>query len=184
MTLANTPLVRLAALTLPVPDREIIVADLCEESARERRSDFWVARQAIGVAGRLHLESYRDADDRWRILLLVLAAATVWFGVPQASSQLLGGPEVFTDPIGRAIVSMWRASHLTAACAAGLLIGRADWLQIHATSARWHVSLLLAVSAFVSYGSAAGGAAAAALLGTTWLADTNRQSTGAAHRLA
>jgi hypothetical protein len=171
--------VRLAARALPASDRELIVADLREESAalRPSRRAGWITRQALGIAARFQAECYRNPDDRLRIAALAVAGLALLWIVPLATSQNAGsGIEALYDPVSRAILELWRAAHLTSAAAAGLVVGRLTMLPAHTQPARWHVGVLLAISCIASHGPRAGSAAAALLLATLWLGSQGRRA--------
>lgn len=174
-----TPIERLAARTLPPDEREWILADLREESGNgPRRGPLWRSVQSLRIAGRFHGECYHDLDDRLRIvLLLVLALALLW-GIPAATGGYFpGGQQYFTDPLGRSIMAFWGASHVTSAIAAGLLIGRLTMVPEHAALARWHVAMAGVIACVLLHGFVAGCLGAILIVASTWLGDLGRRST-------
>jgi hypothetical protein len=169
---------RLAGFALPRGERDEILADLHEEwlSRDDSRSPGWVARQSLCIAARYQGECYRDPDDHWRIMaVLALAVALLWI-VPAATVQLLNGADVFTTPVMRAIVHLWRASHVSSSVAAGLLVGRIAILPDHTGAARWHIVSLLAAVCIATNGLAAGSVAGLALVSAAWLGDRSRRA--------
>lgn len=173
-----TPIERLAARTLPPDEREWILADLREESGNgSRRGPLWRSVQSLRIAGRFHGECYHDLDDRLRIvLLLVLALALLW-GIPAATGGYFPGErQFFTDPFGRAILAFWAASHVTSAIAAGLLIGRLTMVPEHAALARWHVAVAGVFACLMLHGLRTGFVAALLLVSSTWLGHLGRVS--------
>ena len=172
---------RLAAFALPRSDRDEILADLHEEwvSSGDRRSRGWVAWQSLLIGARYQRECYREPDDQWRIAAVLLSATALLWIVPAASAQLFNGAGVFTHPVMLAIVDMWRASHLSSAAAAGLLVGRIAILPEHTGAARWHIVWLLAVACIAVNGWAAGPVAALVLVSAAWLGDRSRHAVAA-----
>jgi hypothetical protein len=165
------PALRLASWTLPARDREILLADLWEESAGQPRRLRWVAGQALRLAAHLHAECYRDPGDVVRLLALLITGAALLAIVQLPGFGTADGTRYFTDPVTRAILAFWSASHLTSALAAGLVIGRVALPQ-HLAVGRWHVVMVLAVL----HGMAAGVTGALALAGAAVLADRARRS--------
>lgn len=173
-----THLERLAARTLPPDEREWILADLREESGDgSRRGPLWRAVQSLRIAGRFHGECYHDIDDRLRIVLLLLVALGLLWGIPLATGDYFPGANpYFTDPLGQALVRFWGASHVTSAIAAGLMVGRLTMIPEHAARARWHVALAGVVACLLLHGPRTGMSAAVMLLLGTWLGDRGRRS--------
>jgi hypothetical protein len=168
---------RLAGRALPERDREVILADLREESIATNADQRWVSRQALRIAARFHAECYRDPDDRLRILALATAGMALLWAVPLVTGASVTGPaSALYDPVSQMVLRMWSAVHLTSGLAAGLLVGRLPLLPPHAQPARWHAGLLLAFTAVLVHGAAAGSAAALALLGALWLGIQGRRA--------
>lgn len=67
--------------------------------------------------------------------------------VPQAARSLLTQATVFTDPVSRAALELWRFDAAIAALAAGLLLGRASVLPLQAHVIRAQLALALMVAA-------------------------------------
>jgi hypothetical protein len=175
MSLGLTRTARLASWILPPRDREIILADLWEESAGERRRGRWVARQAVRMAMHFHLECYRDPGDSARLLALLLCGAGLVTTIHAISLGPMDGARFFADPITRAILAFWSASHITSALAAGLVTGRMT-LASHLSVARWHIVALLAVMLVAQHGLALGTVGAILLAGSAALADRARRA--------
>ena len=169
---------RLAGFALPRSDRDEILADLHEEwvSSGDRRSRGWVAGQSLRIGARYHRECYRDPDDQWRIAAVLLPAAALLWIVPAATAQFFSGAGLFTHPVMLAIVELWRASHVSSAAAAGLLVGRIAILPEHTAPARWHIVWLLAAVCIAANGLAAGPVAALVLASAAWLGDRSRRA--------
>ena len=171
-----TRTVRLASWVLPSREREVILADLWEESAGERRRGRWVAVQAVRMAVPLHLECYRDPRDAARLLALLLCGASLLTTIHALSFGPMDGARFFTDPITRAILAFWSASHITSALAAGFITGRVKPAP-HVSVARWQVVALLAVMLVAQYGLANGALGALVLAGAALVADRARSAT-------
>ena len=165
--------VRLVSWILPARDREIVLADLWEESATERRRGRWVAGQAVRMAAHLHLEGYRDPRDAARLVALLLSGAGLIAIIRAIGLGPTDGAKYFTDPVARAVLAFWSASHITSALAAGLAAGRMP-LAPHLSVARWHVVALLSLMLFAWYGLATGALGALVLAGAALLADRAR----------
>jgi hypothetical protein len=176
----STPLTtveRIAALALPREAREFVVADLYEESAGAgRRSGRWRAIQMLRIGGRYHTECYRDLDDRLRIAsLATIVLGVLWMVTAATNTTFANGETYFSDPIARAMIRFWSASHITSALAAGLAAGRIRLVAEHAAESRWHVAMGGAVVCIAWHGGAAGVVAAVCLLAATWLGDLTRK---------
>jgi hypothetical protein len=177
LTTALTRIERLAALTLPRRDRDILMADLHEESSESPRGPTWRAWQTLRIAVRYHLECYHDPEDRLGIVALFAAAIALLWLVPLATGDYFpGGEAYFTDPFGRALIRFWAASHLTSAAAAGLIVGRTAIIPEHAALARWHVAVAAAATSLAWHGPSSGAVAAAVLLAAAWLGDRGRRA--------
>lgn len=166
---------RLVSWMLPAHDREIVLADLWEESANERRRERWVAGQTLRMAAHLHLECYRDPRDAARLVALLLTGAGLLAMIRAIGLGPTDGARFFSDPITRAILVFWSASQITSALAAGLVAGRMP-LAPHLSVARWHVVALLALMMFGWYGLATGALGALVLAGAAVLADRARSA--------
>jgi hypothetical protein len=86
-----------------------------------------------------------------------------------------GGRAFFTDPLGRAVVDFWGATHLTSAIATGLVVGRFTLVPPHAAHSRLHVALACGAGLLVMHGFRAGLLAALLLFAATWLGDRGRR---------
>ena len=173
MTSDPTRAARLASWILPARDREIVLADLWEESANERRRGRWVAGQAVRMATHLHLECYRDPRDVVRLLALLLTGAGLLTILRAIAFGPTDGATFFTDPVARAILTFWSASHITSALAVGLVVGRV-MLAPHLSVARWHIAGLLGTMLIAQHGLARGALAGVMLVGAAMLADRAR----------
>jgi len=179
-----TSLLNVAGQLLPGPERAAILADLGEESlglSPDRRGR-WVAGQALRIAGRYHLECYRDVDDRWRIVMLLGVACGLLWSVPAATTQAFEVADAVVSGATRALIDIWRASHLTAAVAVGLTVGRVTLVPSHGEVSRWHITLAALIVAIVLHGWARGAVAAVFLLAAALLGDRSRRA-AAAHRV-
>lgn len=147
MNLPHTATVRLLSRMLPARDREVILADLWEESTDRPRRYSWLATQTVRMAAHLHLECYRDPRDAGKLIALLVTSACLVLAIRAFGFGPDDGARYFTDPITRGILAFWSASHLTSAIAAGLILGRIA-LPGHLSVARWHtvgaISVLLA----------------------------------------
>ena len=174
MTSDPTRAARLAAWALPTRDREIILADLWEESVNQRRRGRWVAGQTLRMAAHLHLECYRDPRDAARLVALLLTGAGLVAILRAVGLGPTDGARLFTDPVTRAILAFWNASHITSALAAGLIAGRVP-LAPHLTAARWHVVAALSIMLFALHGAFAGATGSLMLAGAATLANHARR---------
>ena len=162
-----------AGVLLPAEAREAVEGDLTEEGLHPGTMAYLIA--LVGVSLHVHCEPYRDDGARLGVVaafilgLLVLWAvqAAAWTGEPPL--------ELYRDPVSRAALVLWGASHLTSAAAAGLVVGHAPGIPPFASVARWHAAVALAA---VAWWSAPAGpysvAAAVLVLGATWLSATRR----------
>jgi hypothetical protein len=176
-----TTLERVAALALPREAREFVVADLYEESAGvAQRGGRWRAIQLLRIGCRYHAECYRDLDDRLRIAsLATIVLGVLWMVTGATDSTFANGETYFSDPIARAMIRFWGASHITSALAAGLVAGRLRLIAEHAAESRWHIAMGGAVLCVAWHGGAAGVVAALCLLAATWLGDRTRRDSEA-----
>jgi hypothetical protein len=136
----------LAARLLPAHLRHSVLADLHEERP-PHASPGWVVGQATLVALHFQAEPWRERGIAGRALLLLAAAGGLLWIVPMAARALLAQAGVFTDPASRFVLELWRADAVVAGIAAGLVLGRASLLPLHAAPARAQAALLLAVPA-------------------------------------
>jgi hypothetical protein len=162
---------------LPARDREVLMADLREESGTSGHGPIWRVVQALRIGGRYHAESYHDPDDRLGIVaLLAIVIGLLWMVPLATSDSALIAQTYFSDPFGRAILRFWGASHVTSALAAGLVAGRLPMVAEHAAAARWHVALAGGATSLAWHGVSSGTLAAVLLICATWLADRGRRA--------
>jgi len=160
MTPHEPTLAERAALRLvPARDRETLLGDLAEEGPLPplRR-----AACVGGVALAYQGEPYRDSEGRLGAALLLMSGLALMLYVPEAVEGM--DPRIFTDPVTRGFARFWMRAAEIAASAAGLLVGRLPVLPPRANVARWHVALLLALSAATIAPDRHRGVACAALL--------------------
>lgn len=173
MSLHHTVTVRLLSRMLPARDREVILADLLEESAHTPRRRSWMATQTVRMAAHLHLECYRDPRDAAKLIALLLASACLVFAIRAIGFGPDDGARFFTDPITRGILAFWSASHLTSAITAGLILGRIA-LPGHISVARWHAVGAISVLLVLLYAPSTAATGVATLLGVAFLANGAR----------
>jgi hypothetical protein len=121
------------------------------------------------------LECYRDPRDAARLVALLLTVAGLLAVIRAIGLGPTDGARFFSDPITRAILAFWSASHITSALAAGLVAGRVT-LAPHLSVARWHVVALLSLLMLAWYGLATGALGALVLAGAALLADRARSA--------
>jgi hypothetical protein len=174
-----SPLIeRVVALTLLPGDRDVVLGDLREECAARGAPvrGGWLVSQCLRIAGRFHLEPYRAVVDLVGILAILLAGVILLWVVPAVGSPPPETVTLYRDALSRAALAVWSASHLTAASAAGLLVGRASLIPEHCAPARWHVATLLAVVSAAVPGAPAPALSAALLLAAAWFGDRARRA--------
>ncbi len=173
-----TWLVRVIGGVLPAHEYDVVLGDLREESrmlplgVRSR----WIAREALCIALRYHVECYRDADDRRRIVILAGLACGLLWSVPVATHQAMVAADAFVSTTMHAVMTIWQAPHVTSAIAAGLMIGRMPLVASHVDVSRWHVVAVAMVAVVALHGWVNGGIAAGFVWAATWLGDHGRHA--------
>jgi hypothetical protein len=137
-------LTRASARLLPRRHREAVLGDLAEERVVPGSADELFAIAPIAL--RLHADAWRDERARLGAVAAgALASGLLWAvpaaGWPDPSAAL----DLYGDPVSRAAIAFWSATHLTGPTAAGLLIGHVGWIPARASFMRWHVALALVV---------------------------------------
>lgn len=166
---------RLAIAAIPEDEREAVLGDL-EEEGFVSGSVRHVAA-AGGIAASHQLEGWRDdGARRGAVITLFLGVALVW-AVRAAGlvGTVIDPLLLFTDPVSRAAAIMWRATNLTGAAAAGLLVGLSPWLPKLAGSLRCHIAFILAGLAWWS-APGAGMEVPGLLLFGAWLGSHGRSA--------
>ena len=173
MNLPHTATVRLLSRMLPARDREVILADLWEESTHRPRRHSWIAAQTVRMAAHLHLECYRDPRDAGKLIALLLASACLVLAIRAFGFGPDDGARYFTDPITRGILAFWSASHLTSSIATGLILGRIA-LPAHLSIARWHAVAAIGLLLVLLYAPSAAATGVATLLTVASIANRAR----------
>jgi hypothetical protein len=164
----NRLLVAAMARLLPVRDRDAVLGDLEEEGRRPGSPAHMGVLAAVVV--RFHVDPWRDASARWGALLTAALGWALLLAVPAAAwpepDTVLG---LYDDPLSRGAIHVWSAAHLSAALAAGLVVGHSPRIPGFAGTLRWQVALALALPA--SWGAPGAHAVLAPLLlmAATWL---------------
>jgi hypothetical protein len=167
------------ACLLPKRYREAVLGDLEEEGRPSGTPGHLGA--VIGIVVRFHAEPWRDDGARWGALVTVVLAAGLLRIVPAARWPDPGTVlALYDDPLARGAIHVWSAPHLTAAVAAGLLIGHSPWIPAFAGTLRWQLALALALPA--SWAAPGGFAILAPLLllAATWVGQRGLASNGGA----
>lgn len=159
----------IARLGLPPESRDEVLGDLTEEGLGPGLRGH--VRALTGVALYVQLEPYRDPSVRLWCVGALGGALLLWWAVLSAGFGVSPEDLSLWDPLSRGLLRFWSASHVTAALAAGLLLGYLPGPE-SVGPARAHGVFLLALvaagHAAVGWGALAGGAAlmGAACLGS------------------
>lgn len=149
---------------VPRRDREAVAGDLAEAGPPPG------PRRLLALAGiALHaqVEPWRDPGTRLAGLSIVLAALALLWAVPASARLGAPDPAVYSGLLFELTTALWRADHLVAAAAAGLVLGHAPGLPPWAAAARGHGAALLTLPALTL---APGILAASATAGVLWAA--------------
>ena len=163
---------RLVALGLPARVREEVTGDLAEEALLPGTAGH--LRGLAGVVLHVQIEPYRDGGARLWFVAALAGALALWTAVTAAGFGVLPELAPLWDPVSRLVLRFWSASHVTAALAAGLVLGhlpgptsvgpaRAHAIVLMAGLAGWHGGL-----------GWAGGLAVAAVLSAGWIGSRAR----------
>ena len=136
------PLLGLLLRVVPGRARASLVGDLMEEGVPPGSPGH--ARAVLGVAAYFQAEPWRNERARLIALLILAAGGLLLWAVTSVMPPSPGVEGLYADPLSRAALRFWAASHLPAALAVGLFAGRAPWLPDAAEPARWHVVGVLA----------------------------------------
>lgn len=157
---------------LPPRDREAVAGDLAEDGPSGFRRLLAVA----GIVGHVHAEPWRDPGARLGAASLLAGGLALLWAIPTAAR--MGGPDpaVYSGLLLEMATAFWRADHLLAAMAAGLVVGHAPGPESWARMARGHAALALALPAWTLAPTPAAGTATVALLwGSAWFGDHARR---------
>lgn len=163
----------LVARLLPETQRESVLGDLLEEGLRPASPAHLGA--LLGVILHVQAEAWRDEAARLGSLLTLVLAFSLWWTVAAADPPAGEVVALYRDPLSRAALSLWSASHLPAALAAGLVVGTAPWVGPVGGPARGHVALVLAVVACGAAPAGGGVLPFLLVLGGAWLGDAARK---------
>ena len=162
----------ITGLGLPPTAQDEVTGDLEEEGFSPGSVGYLKA--LTGVVLHVQVEPYRDPGARLWFMGALVSALLLWSAVITAGFAVQ--PEILPlwDPVSQGIIRFWSASHVTAALAAGLVVGSLPGGG-SVGPARTHALILLSgIAAYESGIGWEGVAAAASVLGSGWMGSRAR----------
>ena len=129
---------------IPSQEREIVLGDLLEEGVPA--GSWRYVRLAMGIGLWWQAHPFGSPSGRRGVLLSLAAGLGLLLGVTWATSASAPPLDLFRDPVSRGALMFWATPHLTAAIAAGLVVGHAPWTPSMGR-AQLHVGLVLVLIA-------------------------------------